>query len=135
MFLKNLTINLWGKDIRSVDFHIGVNLIVDRTGKGETVADSGNNVGKTTLLKIVDFCLGASAAIIRDSDAKDLNAENSKFIKELERETLGLLLPFPTSQRAMGERSTFSSEDTYRRKWSEAHLGALMGFHTVVGAS
>lgn len=85
MFLKNLTINLGGKDIRSVDFHIGVNLIVDRTGKGETVADSGNNVGKTTLLKIVDFCLGASAAIIRDSDAKDLNAENSKFIKELER--------------------------------------------------
>lgn len=61
MFLKSLTIfHGDGTIIRDIRFHIGLNLIVDETplvGGKET----GNNVGKTTVLKLVDFCLGAKA--------------------------------------------------------------------------
>lgn len=59
MFLKSLTIsNGNGVVIRDIRFHMGLNLIIDETpvayGK-----ETGNNVGKTTVLKLVDFCLGA----------------------------------------------------------------------------
>ncbi len=61
MFLKSLTISRGdGTIIRNILFHTGINLIVDDTpmisGK-----ETGNNVGKTTVLKLVDFCLGAKA--------------------------------------------------------------------------
>ncbi|MCE5252174.1 DUF2326 domain-containing protein [bacterium] len=61
MFLKSLTITHGdGAIIRDILFHPGLNLIVDETpfvsGK-----ETGNNVGKTTVLKLVDFCLGAKA--------------------------------------------------------------------------
>ena len=61
MFLKSLTIaNGDGAVIRHIPFHAGLNLIVDQTpvvsGK-----ETGNNVGKTTVLKLIDFCLGAKA--------------------------------------------------------------------------
>ena len=61
MFLKSLTIFLGdGTIIRNIQFHAGLNLIVDETpivsGK-----ETGNNVGKTTVLKLIDFCLGAKA--------------------------------------------------------------------------
>ncbi len=71
MFLKSLTITRGnGVIIRGIDFHLGLNLIVDetpvRSGK-----ETGNNVGKTTVLKLVDFCLGASAkGIFSDSENK-----------------------------------------------------------------
>lgn len=59
--MKSLTITRGdGAIIRDIRFHAGLNLIVDETpvvsGK-----ETGNNVGKTTILKIVDFCLGARA--------------------------------------------------------------------------
>lgn len=61
MFLKSLTITRGdGAIIRDITFHLGLNLIVDETpvvdGK-----ETGNNVGKTTVLKLIDFCLGANA--------------------------------------------------------------------------
>src|SRR3989339_1470483 len=61
MFLKSLTITRGdGAIIRNIQFNTGLNLIVDETpvvnGK-----ETGNNVGKTTVLKLVDFCLGAKA--------------------------------------------------------------------------
>ncbi len=42
--------------IREIEFHKGLNLIVDESENQIT----GNNVGKTTVLKLVDFCLGAN---------------------------------------------------------------------------
>ncbi len=59
--MKSLTITRAdGAIIRDIRFHVGLNLIVDETlvvsGK-----ETGNNVGKTTVLKLVDFCLGANA--------------------------------------------------------------------------
>ena len=61
MFLKSLTITRGdGAIIRDIRFHVGLNLIVDKT-PGVSGKETGNNVGKTTVLKLVDFCLGATA--------------------------------------------------------------------------
>ena len=56
MFLKLLTITSGVKVIREIEFHKGLNLIVDESEHQIT----GNNVGKTTVLKLIDFCLGAN---------------------------------------------------------------------------
>ena len=57
MFLKSLNISGVDGEIRHIDFHKGVNLIVDNS-VGEN--ESGNNVGKTTILRLVDYCFGSS---------------------------------------------------------------------------
>lgn len=54
MFLKQLTITAKGETIREIKFRKGINLIVDENKEQIT----GNNVGKTTVLKLIDFCLG-----------------------------------------------------------------------------
>ncbi len=55
MFIKSLSIAQGAKVIREIEFHKGLNLIVDESENQIT----GNSVGKTTVLKLVDFCLGA----------------------------------------------------------------------------
>lgn len=60
MFLKTLTISSNNELIRKIIFHKGINLIVDESEKQIT----GNNVGKTTVLKLIDFCFGANPKII-----------------------------------------------------------------------
>ena len=55
MFIKSLTISSGPKVIREIEFHKGLNLIVDESENQIT----GNSVGKTTVLKLIDFCLGA----------------------------------------------------------------------------
>lgn len=57
MFLKKLTIQNGGTIIREIFFHKGLNLIVDDTITPNQ-QDTGNNVGKTTILRLIDFCLG-----------------------------------------------------------------------------
>jgi uncharacterized protein YydD (DUF2326 family) len=56
MFIKSLIITSGSKVIREIEFHKGLNLIVDESEHQIT----GNSVGKTTVLKLVDFCLGAN---------------------------------------------------------------------------
>lgn len=56
MFLKSLSITNGAKVIREIEFHKGLNLIIDESENQIT----GNSVGKTTVLKLVDFCLGAT---------------------------------------------------------------------------
>lgn len=75
MFLKELTIeNKFGK-IRTIEFKKGLNLIVDETIEKDKKS-TGNNVGKTTVLRLVDFCLGSDGKnIYQDSEFKE--QENS----------------------------------------------------------
>jgi uncharacterized protein YydD (DUF2326 family) len=56
MFIKSLSITSGAKVIREIEFHKGLNLIIDESENQIT----GNSVGKTTVLKLVDFCLGAN---------------------------------------------------------------------------
>lgn len=63
MYLKRLTIETPEKTIRDMEFYSGLNLIIDDT-KDISTKTTGNNVGKTTVLKLIDFCLGADSKII-----------------------------------------------------------------------
>lgn len=63
MFMKKLIISSPSEIIREIDFCSGLNLIIDDTPVEDTKS-TGNNVGKTTVLKLVDFCLGAKGSII-----------------------------------------------------------------------
>lgn len=63
MFIKRLIISSPTEIIRDIEFSSGLNLIIDDTPIDDSKA-TGNNVGKTTVLKLIDFCLGAKANII-----------------------------------------------------------------------
>jgi uncharacterized protein YydD (DUF2326 family) len=60
MFLRSLTISRDSRVIREINFHNGINLIIDETPILHD-KETGNNVGKTTVLMLIDFCLGGSA--------------------------------------------------------------------------
>jgi uncharacterized protein YydD (DUF2326 family) len=67
MFLRSLTITSGDKVIREIEFRRGLNLIVDESENQIT----GNNVGKTTVLKLIDFCFGGDAKnIYTDLESK-----------------------------------------------------------------
>lgn len=69
MFLKSLLISSPTKVIREILFHKGLNLIVDETPSGYTL--TGNNVGKTTVLRLIDFCLGRDGSVVfKDPESK-----------------------------------------------------------------
>lgn len=76
MFIKKLKISSPIDVIREVNFHSGLNLIIDETPT-EDEQLTGNNVGKTTVLKLVDFCLGGKSSIIYT------DTENKKEVYEL----------------------------------------------------
>ncbi|MGZ0054185.1 DUF2326 domain-containing protein [Bacillus cereus] len=67
MFIKYLRIEDVNGIVREMEFHKGINLIVDET-VSVTNKETGNNVGKTTVLKLIDFCLGADPKIIYTDD-------------------------------------------------------------------
>ena len=56
MYLNRLIISSPRTVIRDIEFHKGLNLIVDETPDNTT--GTGNNVGKTTVLRLIDYCLG-----------------------------------------------------------------------------
>lgn len=81
MFLKSLTIHDAQTLIREIIFHKGINLIVDET-KSEKKTDSGNSVGKTTVLRLIDFCLdGKGENIFKDPEFKESNQKVENFLK------------------------------------------------------
>jgi len=70
MFIKTLIIESNKGIIRKIDFEKGLNLIIDNTPTDE-VRLTGNNVGKTTVLKLIDFCLGGKPSnIYTDMESK-----------------------------------------------------------------
>lgn len=80
MFLKSLTITSGsGALIRQIIFRLGFNLIIDET-PSKSGTTTGNNVGKTTVLKLVDFCLNGSAKGIY-SDTENHRNEH-KIVKD-----------------------------------------------------
>ena len=82
MFLKSLSIinNGEGSVIREIKFHKGVNLILDETSSADRT-ESGNNVGKTTVFRLVDFCLcGDGKNIYTDTEFHNTNVEVEQFL-------------------------------------------------------
>ena len=85
MFIKKLIISTPRKVIRNIEFHKGLNLIVDDTPTINTQL-TGNNVGKTTVLKLIDFCLGGEASEIYTDfeDKKSVYEDVKNFLIEQE---------------------------------------------------
>lgn len=71
MFIKELKIDSVEGNIRTIEFHMGLNLIVDKTSNLKQ--DTGNNVGKTTVLKLIDYCLGSTGDNIFPSNDGEEN--------------------------------------------------------------
>lgn len=69
MQLDTLIIERANQVLREITFKDGLNLILDKpTDSGKK---SGNNVGKTTVLRLIDFCLGSDGdEIWRDTEFK-----------------------------------------------------------------
>ena len=83
MFIKSLKIE--SKDgIRDMSFRPGLNLIVDETPESQT--ETGNNVGKTTVLRLVDICLGKEprSIYVSPEDRKTVNEQVKLFLTEKE---------------------------------------------------
>lgn len=82
MFIKSLIISSENKIIREINFRKGMNLIIDETPEHEIAdgTETGNSVGKTTVLQLIDFCLGANPkGIYVDPDSKK---EENILVKE-----------------------------------------------------
>jgi uncharacterized protein YydD (DUF2326 family) len=70
MFLSRLRILSNKKLIRDIQLHIGTNLIVDETLHFNDI-ETGNNIGKTTVLALIDYCLGGDhEQIYSDPESK-----------------------------------------------------------------
>lgn len=81
MYLKSLIIEDQSGIIREIFFKKGLNLIVDETVSARRSA-SGNNVGKTTVVRLIDFCLGGDGKnIYQDTEFK--GRANTKIEKYL----------------------------------------------------
>lgn len=74
---------IWSSDSRfkAFEFREGLNIILAETALASTRKDSRNGVGKTTLLNIIHFCLGADATQI---DLPKLELDGWSFYIELE---------------------------------------------------
>ena len=69
--------------IREIEFNKrGLSLIVDNTPI--EARESGNSIGKTTAIKVIDLCLGAKSVreLYFDADTKSENVEVRDFLKK-----------------------------------------------------
>lgn len=105
MFLKSLNLSGNTGEIRHIAFQKGVNLIVD---KSEDAKESGNNVGKTTILRLVDFCLdGDGKNIYTDAEFETINDVKEFLIENEVLVTLTLTesLEIPDARTVVIERN------------------------------
>jgi len=118
MFLKSLIISSENTIIREIHFRKGINLIVDETPNSGK--ETGNNVGKTTVLKLIDFCLGAKPnGIYLDPESKK---DEYLLVKEFLKENKVLItlilkgnLDINESNEIVIERNFLDRKETIRR--------------------
>ena len=119
MFIKKLKISTKFEVIRDMNFYNGMNLIIDDTPMTDTKL-TGNNVGKTTVLKLIYFCLGGKGnEIYTDEEnkkaiykeVKDYLIDNEILI------TLTLVDEFDVenSKKIVIERNFLSSKQAVRK--------------------
>lgn len=118
MFIKKLIISNPTEIIRDIEFSSGLNLIIDDTPSDDTKS-TGNNVGKTTVLKLVDFCLGAKAnTIYSDTEnKKEVYDVVKKFLVDNEIEITLILtenLDNPKAKQLEIKRNFLKNKKTIR---------------------
>jgi uncharacterized protein YydD (DUF2326 family) len=77
--------------VRKIVFKSGLNLIIDKPTGSST--QSGNSIGKTTVLRLIDFCLGSDGDDIwQDSEfKKNVNQDVYDFLNNVVPVTVTLL--------------------------------------------
>ena len=118
MFLKKLEIINDDTLIREIHFSKGVNLIVDET-KGDNRTSSGNGVGKTTVLRLIDFCLdGSGENIYTDPEFKVPNSKIEEFLiinSIIIRLTLIEDLDIPNSMKLVIEKNFLKRKEKIQK--------------------
>lgn len=113
--------------IRNIKFNLkGLSLIVDNTS--DLAEDSGNNVGKTTAIKIIDLCLGGKTikSLYYDSDTKSENTEIKSFLNEYKIEAELILIDNKENEISIirqlfnrGKKFINGESKTEREFWTE----------------
>lgn len=125
MFLKSLQIiNTKNSSvIREIPFRNGINLIVDQSEESIT----GNNIGKTTVLKLIDFCFGADKNNVWQDpeNPKEVYALVKNFL--IDNEVLVVLtlsnsLNLEEENNVVIERNFLSSQKTVIRRINGQHF-------------
>jgi uncharacterized protein YydD (DUF2326 family) len=95
MRLIELQVFRGDKTIRTVKFKTGLNLILD--APTDKLIQSGNNIGKTTTLRLIDFCLGSEGDDIwQDGEfKKKINQEVYDFLHGIPRVSVSLKIGDP----------------------------------------
>ena len=127
MFIEKLEISTKHGTIREMNFHTGMNLIIDNTPLTDDLKITGNNVGKTTVLKLIYFCLGGEGKdIYTDEENKNKVYEEVKsfLINQEVLVTLTLTNGFNTQRkdRLVIERNFLSGKNAIRKINGESIL-------------
>lgn len=127
MFIEKLKISTKYKIIREMNFHTGMNLIIDNTPLTDDLKSTGNNVGKTTVLKLIYFCLGGEGKdIYTDEENKNKVYEEVKsfLINQEVLVTLTLINGFniQKKERLVIERNFLSGKNAIRKINGESIL-------------
>ena len=106
MQLVALTITRANQVLRGIAFKNGLNLILDKpTVSGK---QSGNNLGKTTVLRLIDFCLG--------SDGDEI-WQDSEFKGSINQDVFDLLHGTPAVFITLETADKFRGSHTFRRSF------------------
>jgi uncharacterized protein YydD (DUF2326 family) len=115
MYLEKLTIRRLDETIRVVPFKSGLNLILDSPTRTNT--ESGNSIGKSTVLKLIDFCLGSDGQDIwMDEEFKKLNEDIVEFLLNPEPVSIDLEL-----------KSTSGRSHIFTRTFVAPGVSGIMG--------
>lgn len=120
MFIEQLKISTKDKIIRELNFCSGMNLIIDNTPLTAGLKSTGNNVGKTTVLKLIYFCLGGEDKDIytdMENKSKVYEEVRSFLINQEVLITLTLINGFnvQNEERLIIERNFLSGKKAVRR--------------------
>lgn len=120
MFIEKLKISTKDKIIRELNFRTGMNLIIDNTPLTAGLKSTGNNVGKTTVLKLIYFCLGGEDKDIYtdvENKSKVYEEVRSFLINQEVLITLTLINGFnvQNEERLIIERNFLSGKKAVRR--------------------
>ena len=129
MYLEQLIITSDSGIIRDIKFKSGLNLIVDETTSASQ--DSGNNVGKTTLLRVIDYCLGGKEdGIYRE---REFNRRDEKIYNFLHDNHVVFTLKIKTRTgtshtivRPIGGKSSIDDQEMLSDKKFNEELGKLI---------
>ncbi|PXX57192.1 uncharacterized protein YydD (DUF2326 family) [Hungatella effluvii] len=100
--------------VRDIKFNLnGLSLIVDNTSNESS--ESGNSVGKTTAIKIIDLCLGAKSVkdLYYDSDTRSENQVVKNFLVSHKVQAELLLLDTEKNYRCSVKRDLFPRGKKY----------------------